>query len=62
MAVIGQSKITFGVTTVKLSFMPLNFYDLLAVFASKFLEVSGTTGKCAAKILGAGGFLPLTPF
>ena len=42
--------------------MPLNFKKLVAIFASKFFRFSGTIGKCAAKPLRAGGFLPLTAF
>ena len=41
--------------------MPLNFQEL-AFFATNFLWVSGTISKCAARFLGAGGFLPLTTY
>ena len=34
----------------------------MVIFAIKFFGVSGTISKCAAKFLGAGGFLPLTTF
>ena len=61
MALIGQSKIDIGVTSIGF-FLPLNFQVLVAIFATKFFGVGGTISKCAAKFLGVGGFLPLTTF
>ena len=34
--------------------MPLNFSDLLAIFATKYFGVNGTIGKCTAKNLATG--------
>ena len=62
MTLTGQSKIASEVATIGVIFMPLNVYDLLAIFITKFFGVSDTISKCKDKFLGAGAFLWLTTF
>ena len=62
MALIGQSEIETGVTSVGFIFFATKFLRLGGNFATKFFRISGAVFKCAAKFLGVGGFLPLTTF
>ena len=61
MALIGQSKTETGITSIGFifsCFLPLNFSDLVEIFATKFLGLSGTVSKCATNFLRVDDFLP----